>query len=118
MYFKLEPQPVNHGDYALPRCALSGSAGISTPVPQLSAGSGWVLHQAGLGKAAPAPLLVLGNKAIPGAVPSQQGIVSGRVPAPCPFHPGLSLLFWLEQLHAHVHVQTHLRSLQPLKTRV
>lgn len=120
MYFKLEPQPVNHGDYALPRCALSGSGGISTPVPQLSAGSSWVLHQSGLGKAALAPLLVLGYKPIPGAFPSQQGIVSspGRVPAPCPFHLGLSHLFRLEQLHAHEHVKTYLRSLQTLKTRV
>ena len=120
MYFKLEPQPVNHGDYALPRCALAGSGGISTPVPQLSAGSSWVLHRSGLGKAAPAPLLVLGYKAIPRAFPSQQGIVSspGRVSAPCPFRLGLSRLFWLEQLHAHTHVQTHLRSLQTLETRV
>lgn len=120
MYFKLEPQPVNHGDYALPRCALSGSGGISTPAPQLSAGSGWVLHQSGLGKAALAPPLVLGCKPIPAAFLSQQGIVSspGRVPAPCPSHLGLSHLFWPGQVHAHMHVQTHLRSLQTLNTRV
>lgn len=31
MCFKLELQPVNHGDYALPRCVLCGSGGISTP---------------------------------------------------------------------------------------
>lgn len=36
MYFKLELQPVNHGDYALPCCALSGSGGIPIPAPQLS----------------------------------------------------------------------------------
>lgn len=47
-------------------------------------------------KAAPAPLLVLGCKPIPGAIQSQQGIVSspGRVPALGPFHLGLSRPFW------------------------
>jgi len=86
MYFKLEPQPVNHGDYALPRCVLSGSGGISSPVRQLSAGSGWVLRQSGLGKAAPAALPVLGCEPTPRAFPAQPGVSSspGRVPAPCP----------------------------------
>lgn len=47
-------------------------------------------------KAAPAPLLVLGYKPIPGAIQSQQGIVSspGRVPALGPFYLGLSRPFW------------------------
>lgn len=77
MYFKLELQPVNHGDYALPCCALSGSGGIPIPEPQLS------MAPAGYCISGDQPCCWPGAVNIPRAFPAQQGMFCSpaRIPA-------------------------------------
>lgn len=118
MYFKLELQPVNHGDYALPCCALSGSGGIPIPVPQLStAPAGYCISRDQERQHQPCCWPWAVNTFPEPFQPSRacSPALEGSQPMSSPSWVVSS--FWLKSFHAHVHMQTHPRPLQSLNSR-
>lgn len=82
MYFKLEPQPVNQADYALPCCVRFASGRIPVPVAQLLLATTWW-------------------PSIPSQSPA--GSLGGH---PAAF-PAWVVSLWLDQLR--INMQTHAR---------